>query len=363
MAASAGSTDTLGYDIRWLNPAYQQAVEEYRRGLENELEGEYELPGLVLSDSEEEFDLETNIILLRPGELSRQSLPELAEDLGNRLSEIHSVRFHSEALTRRSESAVQWLEDIYSTSLEFNGAYFRDLPGKTLAKSRWSDREFRIDTDYMSQFDPHRERFETDNPVQSIEEQVERLNTLLEEGRDELEPRVSKVASTPLHEARHWLSYELQPENLEYKKNRPEIEEISGEKRSWGKDVTVAPLEAETTFDQFLYGYNGKKRRKQPLKAFHSPEESPEFFQNHDNLTEAPEKNQITSPYNLGLFLALAEYHRARQDREDTEALREARNYTTDLRKDPEGLQNEVEEYLDWRLEEGLAELETGTGK
>jgi hypothetical protein len=229
MAVSQGSTRGLGHDIRWLNPAYQRAIEDYhRRDLEGELENEYDFPGLLLDNSGDMLDLEQNLILLSPEELRAMSFTELRRELGERLSQVHSVRFNSEALTRRSSEAVEWLEDVYGTSLEFNGAYFRELPVKTLAKSRRSDREFRIDIDYMDRFNPHKERFETDDPVQTIEEQVERLNTLLEEGREEIDKRVSKVASTPLHEARHWLSYELQPENLEYKKNRPEIEELSG---------------------------------------------------------------------------------------------------------------------------------------
>lgn len=353
MAGSA-KFEQASTEHTWLDPIYRNVLDTYIQGLGPKSYGGFdeglEKPSLVLRDSEKGYDLEDNLIYVEPGALRTHTFEELSEMFLNRISHLHAVQVHSEALTERTEEAIDWLENVYDTDIDFGGAYFRDLPGNTLAKSKRSERRFRIDTGYMENFDWEEKRFERDEPVSSIDEQVKRINTLLEEGREQLEPRVSKVASTPLHEVRHWLSYELNSENLEFKNNREDIEELSGQDRSWGKDITVAPLEAETTFDQFLYGYNGMKRRKQPLKAFHDPLENTDFFEGFDELSSEHEKTGVRSPYNLGLFLGLAEYHRQRQNKPDEEALMDAREHTVELTADLEGLEQELKDYLEWRI-------------
>ncbi len=251
---------------------YSNAVDQFKHLFETD----FETPMLRITDDVSEYsewfddeqqvgyeiDVENDMILLNQeivGDLHPQLLNE---DFRHMIKRYHDLSAEQAVENR----FVPYVENLRPDGeLEVEDVVFKDLSDNTRGAYNPGQQRMKLDYSLLPQFNPKTGRFE--HP---------------------------KGESTLLHEEVHDLDFTVNQNSRNY---------LNAVSETDTDDPRNAVLEAPTTFEVFMAGWN---RRPEAVEAFKEPLENREFFRDYPatDMTSSDSKS-IAYPYNMGLITAL----------------------------------------------------------
>ncbi len=209
-----------------------------------------------------EIDVENDMILL-----NEEIVDDLHPHLLNEDFRYMIKRYHDLSAQQAVEKRfVPYVENLRPNgSVEVEDVVFKDLSDSTRGAYNPSQQRMKLDYSLLPQFNPKTGRFE--NP---------------------------KGESTLLHEEIHDLDFSVNQSSRDY---------LSAVSETDTDDPRNAVLEAPTTFEVFMAGWN---RRPEAVEAFKDPLDNRDFFRDYPatDMTNSDSKS-IAYPYNMGLITAL----------------------------------------------------------
>lgn len=319
--------DTRESKIRGI---YREAVQDFKSIFKTEFrEPELLLDKPVFEDSIEELDLEdptvdevsekldpvgysleaeNNQIILNT-EIMEELHPKLlSEDFRYILKRYHDLSLE-QAMQERVIPYVEILRN--ENDLSARNFYFDELE-KGEADYNQDKGRIRIDYSRLKDFNPEKKIFES--------------------GFKHL-----PGGSMMLHEAVHDLDFTNNTNTRKYGEFLGETE--AGDPRN-------AVLEAPTTFEVFMSGWNTRSRA---VRAFENPSENLDFFEGYLEEDKSGDSKTIQYPYNMGLFTAL-NIHEVMMERHGVErGTEETREILYDNSWDLDQMRQVLEEVMERR--------------
>lgn len=270
---------------------YTSAVQHFKQLFDTE----FKPPRLVIDNDVKEYsdvrdemvqvgyevDAENNQIVLN-NDITGDLHPQLLnEDFRYMIKRYHDLSAE-QAVRQR---VVPYAESLRpEADLQVEDVIFKELDGSTIGAYNPDQQRMKIDYSLLPNFNPFTGRFQN--------------------GDGE---------STLLHEGIHDLDFSVNQLSRDY------LNAVSDTETD---DPRNAVLEAPTTFEVFMAGWNN---RPAAIEAFEKPLENREFFRDYpfEDMTSS-EKDSISYPYNMGLITSLSihktmiEEHGVRQGTEIT---------------------------------------------